>query len=1722
MGQRFIRSWRTIVGAGLFGWLLLGLAMPSANGAERTRQIVLIAGPADGHPHGTHEYAATVRLLGACLQTAANVQVANPSGIGVKVCEAWPEGDGTLEAADTIVLVTSGSDKVEANHPLLVGEHLKQIETQVKRGCGLVAIHYSTFAPNRVGPKMLEWLGGYFDYQSGPASNGWFSKIQHWDVDAKPVALDHPICRGVQPIRVTEEFYYNIRFRPDDQRLTPILTTRPPGEDRDYAVAWAVERPDGGRGFGFTGGHHFENWSKPDFRRLVLNAILWTAGANVPSEGTKSQLSSAESNQAPIATRPFSKPGGKLKSHGSFDEKDGIDDRWQQTDVGRFFSGSLRSAGGSTGKGLAVRIGEQQEAAVMYDTERLRLVCGWQGKFMRFDPARFGLINMPGVAGEEQFANPALPGWGPAEVLEKPDPNLPSPDGVHYRGLYLHGGRVVLSLLAAGAEVLESPWIETRDSLSAFTRSLEVGPHAQPLETLVVDVPAAEGHLDEMSDDIAWLRSGAHSTGVGLVGEGACLAIGEHRRVVLRIAASDVVQRFKLYITKVAASDEVSLAQWIAGSKPPEDLQALTAPTAPHWSETVVTQGVRSREPGPYVVDTLTLPTENPYRALMFTSGHDFFSSGDAAICTAHGEVWVASGIDDSLSELRWRRFATGLYQPLGLRIIDDVVYVVGRDQITRLVDRNGDGEADWYENFNNDSSTGGGHDFSTCLETDRAGNFYFLHAKDGLVQISPDGRQRRVIASGFRNPNGMGIDPDDTITVAPQEGEWVGASSIVQVKPGGYYGFPGPRVTPARTLGCDPPWCWIPRALDNSSGGQVWAAGDRFGPLTGHLVHLSYGRSWPLLALEDKVGEVRQGAITPLPVRFESGAMRGRMRPQDGQLYVTGLRGWENNAVRDGCFERMRYTGAAAHLPVGIRYHEDGVAVTFSCALDKASAEDVDNYSIEVWNYAYHQTYGSPDFKVSSPGIEGRDELDVRAATLEADGRTVSLSVDRLSPVMQIGLDFTLDAADGVPINSGVYGTIHALHPRLQDPAVLARAVSPRNALAPDIESRLQPGLIFRFRGTDTQPKPGGRDSDVCLRRLAALYVGRGQAPTPWLPAGPFSVAAEGFLKLPLRGSYRFHFTGGGHAELWINGQQVVEGTAEDLSTVESPLLRLRKGYNALRIAYAPAADAPASFQLHWSGENFAAEPIPPTVLFCDGGAPGFAEASLLRRGRELFAGHMCSRCHVTPSEQQPANQSAGIEAVPMPELSKEGPALDYLGTRLRADWIAAWIADPRRVEPKATMPRLFTADSAVDRQEIADLVAYLHAHKAEPSTLATPPVADEAVIDAGEIHFERLGCIACHTLAPSKEPDEHGRRTLSLVSVKFAPGALEEFLRKPHARYAWSRMPDFNLSQQEVAELAAFLQARTAGKLEVDPLATGDPARGQIAFGERGCRQCHNDPLVPPRPLPINGLFAKSGHRLGCLAATSSERGRAPDFELEQDDRLALAALLAGDGKSLLVDTPVEASTRLVKSFGCAACHAIDARPAQFPKIFTDESVTGLPPDHFPSLTFAGEKLKAEWMRAFFAGQLEDRPRPWLAARMPAFPVAATALAEGLAAEHGVGPHEQRSTPDAALAEIGLQLTQPRGGLDCRQCHGLERLTARQPNDGQGISFLHVAQRIRRPYYRRWMLDPLRIDPGTKMPRLSPDGQRTAVKHILDGSADRQFEALWNYLESVGQPLP
>jgi len=286
--------------ASLFAIMLLtSVPLARVHAADaKPKKVVLIAGT-KSHGPGHHEYEQGARLLAYCLEHSPNGPKLN-----VEVhTDGWPKDEKTLDDADTILLFCDGSDHDERAHPILHGDRLAKLGRLMKQGRGLVALHYTIFVPNeKGGQQFLEWLGGYFDYQSGPAANGWFSKIATHATRPTAGAPDHPICRGLTPFDLNEEYYYNLRFRPDDKRLTPILLTDIPGEAKPQVVAYAVERADGGRGFGFSGGHFHSNWQVPNFRKMVLNAIVWSAGLDVPAGGVESTTPEAarEADTKPI------------------------------------------------------------------------------------------------------------------------------------------------------------------------------------------------------------------------------------------------------------------------------------------------------------------------------------------------------------------------------------------------------------------------------------------------------------------------------------------------------------------------------------------------------------------------------------------------------------------------------------------------------------------------------------------------------------------------------------------------------------------------------------------------------------------------------------------------------------------------------------------------------------------------------------------------------------------------------------------------------------------------------------------------------------------------------------------------------------------------------------------------------------------------------------------------------------------------------------------------------------------------------------------------------------------------------------------------------------------------------------------------------------------------------------------------------------------------------
>jgi glucose/arabinose dehydrogenase len=684
--------------------------------------------------------------------------------------------------------------------------------------------------------------------------------------------------------------------------------------------------------------------------------------------------------------------------------------RYLSTDYGSFLSRTVQAAPGAlTAKGLAIKVG--RDASVLFDTDLLRFSAAWTGDFLKYPPERDGIYGIPAVAGRVRFStNPRSPGWATGGDWKdpRPEPFGPLPrDRAHYRGLYVHGDHVILSYTVGGAEVLEMPGFES----GAFTRTFQIGRSASPLAVLLAE--GAEGEPGALG-----LPAGATIT-------------KDSGRVLLRIPPLEAPVRLKVGFPAARLS-------------PPEDLEALTRGGPSRWSGSVETKGALGKGPGAYLADTLAIPFENPWDSYMRIVAFDFFPDGRAALATVDGDVWIVSGIDETLERLTWKRFAAGLYQPLGLKIVDGTIYALGRDQITRLHDLNGDGEADFYENFNNDlMDSTGFHEFAMNLETDSNGDFYYTKAATAgtgaiatptphygcLLKVSRDGQKLEVVARGFRAPNGLAIGPRDEIVVADNQGNWVPECPILSVTRGGFYGYVLKEFPETASLRPEPPIAWLPMDLDNSSGGGVWVPGDRWGPFKGRLLHTSYGQSALFLVLRDE-NDPAQGGVVKFPLRFSSGIMRARFHPKDGQLYVAGLRGWQTTGAQEGCFTRVRYAGREASMPVSLRIRRTGIDLTFTDPLDREAAGDLENYSARWFTIERSEGYGSPEFWVTQAKKRGREELPIAKVTLSAPN-SVSLEIPTLRPAPNVLLKFKIRGANGAPIAQEIALTIHKLPER-------------------------------------------------------------------------------------------------------------------------------------------------------------------------------------------------------------------------------------------------------------------------------------------------------------------------------------------------------------------------------------------------------------------------------------------------------------------------------------------------------------------------------------------------------------------------------------------------------------------------------------------------------------------------------------------------------------------
>lgn len=266
------------------------LASVASVAVAADKKIVLVAGR-PSHPAGMHEFRAGCLLLQKCL--------ANTPGVAVTVhSNGWPSAPNAFEGADAVVIYADGG----GGHPAIQKDRKEVLGALAKKGVGLGFMHYGCEVPKtNGGPEFLEWIGGYYEDR--------FSVNPMWSPRYEKFP-DHPIARGVKPFSNKDEWYFNIRFREDQKGLTRILVATPSDEvrkgpyvyprgpyehivqasGREETLMWALERADGGRGFGFVGGHTHANWGNDSQRKVVLNALLWIAKADVPANGVEAAV----------------------------------------------------------------------------------------------------------------------------------------------------------------------------------------------------------------------------------------------------------------------------------------------------------------------------------------------------------------------------------------------------------------------------------------------------------------------------------------------------------------------------------------------------------------------------------------------------------------------------------------------------------------------------------------------------------------------------------------------------------------------------------------------------------------------------------------------------------------------------------------------------------------------------------------------------------------------------------------------------------------------------------------------------------------------------------------------------------------------------------------------------------------------------------------------------------------------------------------------------------------------------------------------------------------------------------------------------------------------------------------------------------------------------------------------------------------------------------------
>ncbi|NBV21773.1 MAG: hypothetical protein EBS05_07605 [Proteobacteria bacterium] len=654
-----------------------------------------------------------------------------------------------------------------------------------------------------------------------------------------------------------------------------------------------------------------------------------------------------------------------------------------------------------------------------FDTALLRTHTVWSGKGLALLGPQFGLPKAPFIStndGTVLWTMPPVFPWAVGKLPEKDETKLPA--GARFLGVaQSKDSTAILYEIRAGDETVRIRESSIAMKQGGFLRLYEISPcrqslfflaHAEDGATLK-DGPRLDSKVPVQ------LLNGPNATSIALQPANVATLISHSVKALYDAAIVTETGSEKGVASRMVESPQGRVWVKVPPHSEPVRFELLTdfsgRPTV------TAVGGLRSQlnvaiartsgagaVPRPSSASTPSFRAESfplPPEANLLVCGMDFVPNGDLVVCTWPGEVWIIEKATGSAKDVRYRRFARGLCEPMGVAVRDGKIYVGTKQGLYRLSSKDSDAEADLYECLSQGwSYTGHYNAFSYGPVFDKAGNFMLANAGHSgrwdsaymgwALRISPDGKKLDTICSGLREPNGIGtFGPDCDVFVTENQGQWMAACKLNHVTPGKFYGHPSAWPAKEEEYGkhtrFDPPAVWFPYKLARSTTGFAEITDDRFGPFKGQLMVGDFQNAIVTRVQLEKVNGEYQGAVWPFLKQFQSGVNRLVYGP-DGKLYVGGLQApvsWKAVAPLNASLERIEYTGKLPFEVKEVHAQPDGFELTFTQPVEAKAAADPESYDVTQYGFKYHAKYGSPELD--------HDGKENAATVIKVVGATVS-----------------------------------------------------------------------------------------------------------------------------------------------------------------------------------------------------------------------------------------------------------------------------------------------------------------------------------------------------------------------------------------------------------------------------------------------------------------------------------------------------------------------------------------------------------------------------------------------------------------------------------------------------------------------------------------------------------------------------------------------------------